>query len=69
MSMLSNDLLYGLTILEEVLGSPVFDIAQIEKVRAQMLVDIVNYWMSHGIFLVNYSEIFCIKGIRIVKTV
>ncbi len=44
MSMLSADLLYGLTILEEVLSAPVFEIQQIEKVRAQMLVDIINYW-------------------------
>lgn len=43
-SMLSDDIVYGLTILEEVLTSPVFDAEQIEKVRAQMLADIVNYW-------------------------
>jgi len=43
-SMLSEDLMYGLTILEDVLTNPVFDIKNIEKVRAQMLVDIINYW-------------------------
>ena len=44
MSVLNDDLLYGLTILEEVLSQPTFDKEQIEKVRAQMLADIINYW-------------------------
>lgn len=44
MSMLSDDLLYGLTVLEDVLSNPTFDKSHIEKVRAQMLVDINNYW-------------------------
>jgi zinc protease len=44
MSMLNEDLMYGLTILEDVLSAPLFNAKQIEKVRAQMITDIINYW-------------------------
>lgn len=44
MSMLSSDLPKGLELLEEILSRPAFESKEIEKVRAQILVAIKNFW-------------------------
>jgi len=44
MSMLVDDLMFGLQILEEILNKPTFKKQEIEKVRAQILADIKCFW-------------------------
>jgi len=44
MSMLSEDLAFGLELLEEILSHPRFDKKEMEKVRQQLLVDLRNFW-------------------------
>ena len=44
MSMLASDLQKGLELLEEIVSRPRFDEKEIEKVRAQILAEIKNYW-------------------------
>jgi len=46
MSMLSADLRKGLELLFEILTSATFDKNEIEKIRAQLQVDIKNFWDS-----------------------
>ena len=50
MSMLSADLQKGLELLEEVITSPRFDTAEIEKVRVQLLAEIKNFWDTPAAF-------------------
>lgn len=44
MSMLSDDIEYGLDLLYEILTNALFDSAAIEKVRAQIFADIKSFW-------------------------
>jgi len=44
MRMINEDFSFGMSILEEILTKPLFDAKHIEKVRAQILADIKNYW-------------------------
>lgn len=44
MSMMSDDLEKGLELLEEVVSRASFDKKEVEKVRAQLLADIKNFW-------------------------
>ncbi len=50
MSMLSADLEKGLELLMEILTKATFAQAEIEKVRAQILVDIKNFWDNPSYF-------------------
>lgn len=50
MSMLSDDLEIGLTLLEEILSRPRFDQAEIEKVRAQLLAQLKHFWDEPSLF-------------------
>jgi len=43
-SMLSDDFIFGLQILEEILNKSMFEQQEIEKVRAQILADIKCFW-------------------------
>lgn len=44
MDMLSADLPKGLELLEEIITAPRFDDSEIEKVRAQLVAEIKNFW-------------------------
>ncbi|MGB8366772.1 MAG: pitrilysin family protein, partial [Candidatus Babeliales bacterium] len=44
MSMLNEDLLFGLEILEEILNKATFEQQEIEKIRSQILTDIKCFW-------------------------
>jgi zinc protease len=46
MGMLSEDLEFGLGLIDEMYNRAIFDEKQIEKVRAQMLASIRNFWDS-----------------------
>lgn len=50
MSMLSSDLPKGLELLQEIITSPRFDDAEIEKVRQQLLAEIKNFWDTPAAF-------------------
>jgi len=50
MHMLSDDLEYGLKLLEEVVSRPRFDKDEIEKVREQVLAEIKNFWDEPNTF-------------------
>jgi zinc protease len=50
LSLMRDDLEVGLDLLQEVLCRAVFDKKKIEKVRAQILVDIKNYWDDPSTF-------------------
>lgn len=44
MSMLKDDLTFGLSILQEILTNSIFDAQEVEKVRAQLLAQLRNFW-------------------------
>ncbi len=44
LSMLTEDLAYGLSILHEILTSTLFEEKEIEKVRAQLIAQLKNFW-------------------------
>lgn len=44
MSLLSEDLVYGLSILHEILTESVFHEKEVEKVRAQLIAKLKNFW-------------------------
>ncbi len=44
LSMLTQDLEYGLTLLHEILTSALFDEKEIEKVRTQLIAQLKNFW-------------------------
>lgn len=56
LSMLKEDLPFGLEIITEILTNAKFDLSEIEKVRGQMLVKLKNFWdepRSFGLQLVR----------------
>ncbi len=50
MSLLGDDLAYGLRMLTEIVTNATFDAENIEKIRAQIIADIKNFWDEPRIF-------------------
>lgn len=62
MSMLSEDLEYGLDLLYEIMTNATFDEKAIEKVRTQILADIKSFWDEPTLFACQLMSTIIFKG-------